>query len=75
MDMSKESNVFDDFEDELRALIEDIKRLKEQNDELIRVNVKLQERIDELDVLLDELNKKLKNIQWMVKELEDGRKG
>ncbi len=75
MDMSKEPDIFDEFEDELRGFMEDFVRLKKHNDELMRVNRELESKMGELEALLDELDKKLKNIQWMVRELENGRKG
>lgn len=75
MDTSRELNVFDEFEEELEGFIADVKRLKSQNEELIKAKQELEERITAVESLLDKLHKKLKNIQWMVKELENGRKG
>ncbi len=75
MDTSRELNVFDEFEEELEGFIADVRRLKSQNEELIKAKQDLEERIALVESLLDELHKKLKNIQWMVKELENGRKG
>jgi peptidoglycan hydrolase CwlO-like protein len=63
MDFESNEDILRDLMDNIRTLHEENAKLKQHNDQLCDINLKVSQERDDLNVEKNELNRKLKSIQ------------